>query len=142
MKYQLRNLLVVFTIILTVFYSCAPEEDVPEIETDARDKFIGSSWYCDEVSQENGNSSYVVGIAKNNSTENGIIITNFYHLGSNESLKATVSNNIISIYQQTICEEDPYTVWGSGELINSKIYFNYYADDGAIIDTVSATYHK
>ena len=116
--------------------SCKPDNnDV----VDQRDKFIGT-WNCAETSSQNPNViNFSVTVAKDELTENEILLDNFYHLGVDQKSRLLVDYSNLSMPQQTICN---LNVNGSGAFTNSKVNLIYYVNDGADIDTVNALLSK
>lgn len=124
------------------FVSCNPDDPdgSPQPVTDPRDQYIGS-WTCTEVSQlYPAQTPFTVGISLSTGNSTQILISNFYHFGTTESAMAVVSGNTVTLPQQTVCN---MTIHGNGTLETaSKITWNYYVNDAADIDSVSATYIK
>jgi len=126
-------------ILLTLLYSCN-SNDTNTTSSDPRSNFTGN-WTCVEASHLNGNSSFTVTISLNPNNSSQILLANFYHLGTNQSVYGIVANTNVTVPQQTV---NGIKVSGSGNLANNntKINWNYFANDGADIDTCTAVYTK
>lgn len=116
------------------------EESDPEpTVTDSRDNYA-ENWTCNENSKQNGTSTYAVNITKSSTNSVQVFINNFYNFGSAKYVYADVSGSAITIPSQTFSGN---TAWGSGTLIGpSVINFTYYIFDGAVTDTVTASYSR
>ncbi|NVO02885.1 MAG: hypothetical protein HXX09_09325 [Bacteroidetes bacterium] len=138
------HFLIFATIILfsVYFVSCNPDDPdgSPQPVTDPRDQYVGN-WTCTEVSQLFPTQTpFTVGISLSSTNTSQILISNFYHFGTSENAIAVVSDNSVALPQQTVCS---MAIHGSGNLETAtKITWNYFVNDGADIDTVSATYIK
>ncbi len=125
--------------LLFLLHSCSTEND--QIFIDPVEKFIGK-WKCEEESEVYG-SGYVFDVVITVNPENSseILIANFYHQGMNEKAKALVTGNIITIMEQTICD-DTIIIKGSGHFKNGEVHMDYTANDGADLDHVTARLYK
>jgi hypothetical protein len=136
MKKTFRLTFILATLI-SILYSCNPDDNSDQPTADPRDKFVGS-WLCNETSTQNGNSSYTATISLNSGNSSQIYINNFYG-----SLKVygVVANLNVTLPQQTV---NSFTIHGSGTMgsNNTKINMNYWVDTGADIDTCTAVYSK
>ncbi len=130
------------TLLLSIFISSCQKDEEAEptpTVTDARDNYAGN-WTCDETSKQNGRSTYAVNITKSSTNSAQVFLNNFYNLGSTNYVYADVSGSTITIPSQTFSGN---TAWGSGTLIGpSAINFTYYVFDGAVTDTVTASYSR
>ncbi len=108
-----------------------------ELEETTRADYLGS-WQCNESSSIFGNTSYSVTISEDPSNANGILISNFYQLGSSLEAKATINGSQLSIPRQSISGN---TIIGSGSYLAGSISMDYTVFDGADTDNVSATYN-
>ncbi len=116
---------------LLFFASCIKDETTT----------LDGTWSCSETSVVYGSTNpYEVNITTDASNENKIYLENFYDLGYNNKVTATLSGDNISISSQTI---DGYTISGSGtKNSESSLSFTYYSYDGADHDTITSTYTK
>jgi hypothetical protein len=133
---------ILFVITSISIISCNKDDanNDPQPVTDPRDQYTGN-WTCTEVSQlYPSQTPFSVGISLSTTNSSQILISNFYHFGTTESAIAVVTDNTLAIPQQTICS---MAIHGSGTMETStKITLNYYVNDAADIDTVSASYIK
>ena len=125
--------------LISILYSCNPNDN-NSTSSDPRDNYTGN-WNCSEVSHLNGSSAFTVTISLNPNNSSQIYLANFYHLGTNQKVYGIVANTNVTIPQQTV---NSIKISGSGTLTNNntKINWNYYANDGADIDTCTAVYSK
>lgn len=138
-----KNIIYPFIAVAVLIFinSCGPGPDPgPEPTADPRDKFTGN-WNCSETSNLNGNSTFQVTISLSSTNTAQILFANFNHLGTTPKIYGVVASNYVEIPAQTVNSLD---VRGSGNYntSDSKIYWNYYIDDGADIDTCQATFTK
>jgi len=142
-KKQIMKKIFRYSIFIGIFvmllYSCN-SNDSNTSSSDPRDNFT-ANWTCAEQSHLNGSSSFTVSISLNPNNSSQIYLANFYHFGTNQKVYGIVANTNVTIPQQTV---NGIKISGSGNLINnnSKINWNYYANDGADIDTCTAVYTK
>ncbi len=124
---------------MILLHSCGTEID--DIFTDPAEKFLGK-WKCEEESEIYG-SGYVfdVVITKNPDNSSEILIANFYHQGMNEKARALVTGNILTIMEQTICD-DTIIIKGGGRYKDGEVHMEYTANDGADLDHVTARLFK
>ncbi len=126
-----------FFSISLIIVSCQPEEDV--IETaDVRDNIV-DTWRLSENSKYSGETAYAIDIIKDPSTTNKIIISNFYNLGNDFEVLASVSGSLITISSQTISNT---LISGTGNVKSGyqSIDWAYNADDGSHqVDSVTAS---
>ena len=125
--------------LITSIISCSKKEDTPTSPgNDARDNLVGS-WTCDETSKLSGKASYSVNISKDVASNDGIIIKNFYQLGSSTNTLGSLDGTYITIPQQSV---SGYTVKGSGTYnSNTTINFTFTTNDGQKTDSVTAVCH-
>ncbi|GAB4292995.1 MAG: hypothetical protein Kow0068_18150 [Marinilabiliales bacterium] len=143
MKKQLIFRGLTLSIILIFLVSCQPDENDDNLNDDVRDNLV-KTWQCDENSQIYSKSTmtiYTVDIQKDDSSQDDILIYNFYNLGNEYYVKASLSGSELKIIQQEI---SGHTVNGTGIITNNfkRIDWQYYVDDGSgiDIDTVTAVY--
>ena len=142
-KHNKKGVIIIFVFLFTVFFtSCNPDDDDNNNSyTDPREKFVGN-WKCIENSNLYGQQTYNVTISLNSQNSTEILIANIYHLGYDQVARAITSNNYVTIPLQPICN-NTNTIKGSGTFSgNNQIQLKYYVDDGADIDTCSATYTR
>jgi hypothetical protein len=138
---QLNTYLKIFLIVnLLILHACSDDGNDPTSPTnDNRDDFVGL-WSVTEESKIFGLSVYESEIIKNSSIASNIAIDNLYNLGIEVVTQAAVNGNQLSIPQQTITGQ---VLSGSGQLLDKNtLEFNFTADDGSNIDTVSCTYKR
>ncbi len=124
--------------LLAVILMSLPACELDDI--DSRDKFIGK-WRVSESSEYYGPPamSYTVDIKEGELDEDEIIISNFYNM--NVDAYAFVSGNNITIPRQLICD-DTIEIEGSGNYTNNEIHLSYSANDGAVLDNLTAILTK
>ena len=139
MKKTIRYILIIIPLI-SIFFSCNPDDNDNTPTADDRDKFVGS-WVCAENSHMNGPSSFTVPISLNANNSSQVFLANFYQLGSGQKVYGVVAGTNVTVPTQTV---SGVSVRGSGNITNNdtKINWNYYVDDGADIDTCSAVFSK
>lgn len=129
-------------LILTLFsalVSCTKEE---ETDKDIRTDYLGN-WKCTQTSKYNGISEFTVNIKEDATNGSRIEMYNFYAIGAANFIHADISTtaaNSISITKQSFSSD---FIEGSGnDVSSSKLTFNYTADDGNVVDTLSAVFNK
>ncbi len=145
MKRGFLQIIIVSTLILG-FMACEKED----LTTDERDSLVGS-WNVIEkeaegvvakISNRSINDAYVVSISKSEVYESDVLIRNFFQLGDNFVVEASINDKSIEISQATI---DGTSVRGSGTISNNKktITWSYWVDmgDGEEVE-YKATYKK
>jgi hypothetical protein len=107
--------------------SCAPEDTSTPTPTDVREKWVGT-YSCEETENAANVTTFDINISKNTSVSDGLIISNFYNIGSQYSLNATLSGNSITIPTQTL---NGFKITGSGTTSGTtKINFSYTVQAG------------
>ncbi len=124
--------------------SCNPNDNNPNDNTDARDKFVGN-WTCGETSSQSkgkGFSSFTVAITLNSVNSSQIYLSNFYGMGNSQKVYAVVAGDNANIPDQSAGGFP--SIKGSGSITssNTKIDWNYYVSDGADIDSCTAVFTK
>jgi hypothetical protein len=136
-----KNLLAIIILgaFISILYSCN-SNDSNATSSDPRENFIGT-WTCNESSHLNGNSAFQVTISLNPNNSSQILLADFYHLGTSQKVYGVVANTNVTIPQQTV---SGFSIKGSGTITNNntKINWNYYANNGADLDTCTAVYTK
>jgi hypothetical protein len=122
-----------------LFSACQKEEE-PEPEPtptgDPRDGFT-ANWAVSETSSESGPSTYNLTISDSSNASYVLIA---YLWGTHTKIRATVNGNTISIPAQ-IVEGNSFS--GAGVLANAnRLNLNYWVNQGASIDTVTAILTK
>ena len=138
---KVNSLLAITTIFgLMLVASCAPEEEEDTTPTDPRDKYVGT-WSCAEKSQLYSDYSYQANIKKSTTNTSQVLIENFYNLGFNTNVVASVSSTTLNISQQTVSGQ---AISGNGTSSgNNTINFSYIANDGGnAVDTVTVAFTK
>jgi hypothetical protein len=135
-----RSLVFFFLLALTLG-SC--EQALDLLSDDPRDTFVGTWSVNETTSKKSTLIFYEVNIEKSSSDTTTVLINNFYELGNNMSVRASVSGGNITISSQTV---DGFTFQGSGDIaFNDKtIDLSYTVDynNGTPADHVTATYTK
>ena len=137
---QINFFLKITTALCLLFVvSCTPEEETPD-SADPRDKYVGT-WSCAEKSQLYFDYSYQANISKSTTNSTDIIIENFYNLGFQTSVVATLNGASFEILQQTVSAQ---VISGSGSSSGSNVInFSYTADDlGGTPDNVTVKFTK
>ena len=113
--------------------ACEPDED-PDDPAGLRDEYLGK-WNVQETYGWNAPQSYTVNISEGAEADQ-IIINGLYNQPQ-AAVKAAVDGLNINIPQQTTAEID---FWGSGQANADfdQISLNFYANDGAGLDSVKA----
>ena len=122
---------IIITAFISAIISCKKSDDTTP------STFTGT-WHVTSnhtiTTQQHWDMTIVAG-----SSASEILLDNFDQIGNTNHVTATVSGSSFTIPQQTVSS----TVFkGTGSLSNGNLSFNYTADDGVRIDTVSATAHK
>jgi len=142
MKKNIFYIIIIFSL-STTLYSCGPgpDNDDPQPIGDAREKFV-EQWTCSEQSKLNGASSFTVTISLNSSNSTQIYLTNFYQLGGSQKVYGIVTDNSVTLANQTV--NGILVKSGNGTITsnNNQINWNYRMDDGADIDTCTAVFTK
>jgi len=134
-KHFFRLFFWLLPLLLFTMATCNPDEN----EVDPRDKFLGQ-WHCTETSTQNPTPiTFTVDFTKDLLTTDEMYIANFYHLGFDEKAKVLVNFNNFEIPSQVVCN---ITFSGNGSFSQNKITMTYYANDGADIDTVNASFSR
>ena len=140
MKNYLKLLILFVAGIILLQTACVPDETDDPV-TDDRDYFIGN-WMAEETSTLFPDPiTFTVKITADPNDESQVLLSNFYHLGSAaaDRVKAQVGSSTITIPQQTVCD---VVINGTGILSGKKINLNYFVNDGAEVDQVTAVYSK
>ncbi len=106
---------------------------------------LEGQWQCDETSSlyKSALDQYIVYIEIHPIDSNQILIENFYELGRNIDVVATINGMTITLPRQNT--SDGFEINGSGTISTKydKITWRYYVDDGSGIgDQVDAIYTK
>ena len=126
---------------VSAFIACQKNTDTTPsngAQTLDRDKFLGA-WHVTSHHTVTSVTQFWDMTAVTGSSSSEILLDNFDQIGSTHSVTASVSGSSFTIPQQTAGGE---TIKGSGSYSNGNLTFNYTADDGVQVDTVSATAHK
>ena len=138
-KFRTKYLGISLIILSTLYFSsCKKDDNTKQDGSDDRDKFV-RSWACSESSQQQGNSNYTIIISNDVTTSNQILVKNFYNLGNTTSSVMIVDGNNVTIASQNVSGN---VLHGSGHYnSSSSLTFNFTADDGITVDTVSLSAH-
>ncbi len=130
-------LLLVSTISLT---SCE-EDEIDEMFGDPVEKFLGD-WKCYETGDLHGPfGPYDVTLERNPENSSEVLIRNFNYQGMDESARAIIAGNTITVPRQSICN-GTIEVQGSGSFENDEINLNYRTNDGADEENIAANFYK
>jgi hypothetical protein len=140
-KIRINPVLPIGIFLLAFTASC---EELLNTEVDVRAKIEGQ-WSCDETSEIYKSTAeiFAVYISPDQDDSTKVLIDNFYELGYDVSVVATVSNRNLFISSQKV--GDGYTIIGSGTISSNynEINWNYSVEDGSgQVDNVTATYTK
>lgn len=121
------------SILLTALTSCTLEEDINPIDTDIRDKFIGT-WSLSE-SVVSRSISYEIEIDYDQTNSSQVTIENMGNLGNSKIITGlTTSSRIVISYQI-----DGITIEGTGTLISSnQMSWEYSVKGGGDIEYFEA----
>lgn len=111
--------------VISITTSCK-KDDMPD-----RDKFLGA--YSVVETCGGGNDAYDLTIIESGSSEDAIVVANFYNWGG--QLSATVDGNNITIPSQL---NDGLTFSGSGTISDNTLTINFMVSDGTNSDTCNA----
>jgi hypothetical protein len=117
------------------------DEVLDLLSDDPRDAFVGT-WGVSENNSLKSTEFYTVTIEKSSGDSTLVFISNFYAIGNNTNVEATVSGGTITVPNQTV---EGFTIQGSGDIsINDNgIDWNYTVNhNNGFIDYVTATYTK
>ena len=141
----MKSLLKISFIVIAIFVaSCASNKNddpnSPQPSSDDRDKFVGY-WLASENSAlVGGTTSHTVNINKSTTNSNEVLINNFYGF-SFSFVRASVSNNILTIPYQIFGSNN--FAQGSGVLTSpNNISLNYTITVGSSRDSCTAIYTK
>jgi hypothetical protein len=90
--------LVIFS---SLIIACTPDDNATPTPTEPRDNLIGI-YSCEEVENGTNTTTFDIIVRKNTTTTDGLLIDNFFNIGSQYTTNATFSNNSINIPQQTV----------------------------------------
>ncbi len=131
--------LLFFLSIFSVLITSCDEEDIDDPFEDPRDQYLGM-WLCTEDDSKNTEIAYTVTIDYDGDNSSRIRLFNFNLFGPAESVHALVTGNLLTVINQTVLNTD---VYGKGNKIDENtINWEYYVNDGADIDTISAVYTR
>ena len=140
MKKNIQNKMkILFKVIsftfLFVIISCEKEDSdfiVNEFE---------GNWLVNENSSILGQRIYEATIFTDSLDISAIKICNFYKIGKEEIVFATISDTRknITISEQTLKSN---SIEGNGKILDNEIILNYFINDGNQIDTVKANYTR
>lgn len=141
----MKNSIIPLLFIIISLISCQPEDIDNLIDNGNNNKYdLSGTWHCSENSTSFGLSQFIVVINNSSTIENEIVLTNFYNLGSNTEIIASINNENIIIEKQILFKgQDEEEIWGTGQIINNqKINFTYYSNDYSVLDTIVAVFNK
>jgi hypothetical protein len=138
MKNKIKHLIAGGVILLLA----ACQKDSSNADGDIRTDYIGT-WKCVQNSKITGASEFTVSISKDTSNASRINIANFYKLGSNSKVYATVSTVAANTFDIPVQSVLSNYISGSGTEVNStKLTFSYTVDDGNEVDSLTAVCTK
>jgi hypothetical protein len=143
-KIWINPVLVIGIFLLAFATSCEDLLNNSGSGLDVRAKIEGQ-WSCDETSEIYKSTAEIfsVYISSDEDDSTKVLIDNFYELGYDVSVVATVSNRNLYLDSQTV--GNGYTIIGSGTISSNynEIQWNYSVEDGSgQVDNVTATYTK
>lgn len=125
---------------LISFTSCE-DENLDDLFGDPVEKFLGD-WKCYETGDLQGPfGPYDVKIVRNPANSSEVLIRNFNYQGMNESARAIIAGNTISVPRQKICD-DTIEIQGSGNFSGGEISLTYKTNDGADEENIQARFYK
>ena len=123
----------------SLIISCAPDDTATPTPTEPRDKVIGT-YTCEEIENVTSTTTFDIVVRKNTTTTDGLLIDNFFNIGSQYTTKATFNSNSISIPQQAVSS---FNINGSATFNGSnKLQLNYKVVVGGNISNCTATATK
>ena len=129
-------------LMLALFQSCVPEDQVPPDTGDVRDKYVGTWLFIDYAPNRNLKSTFAVVITLNPNNSSQVLLSNFGNPGSgfDPAYGIATSGNI------TVPSQNTATDWltdGSGTLTNaSTMSWSYSITAGGTKTTYQATATK
>lgn len=122
---------VIYFLAVAAFFSACTDDNAadPNVPGSDRDKFVGD-WLCKETVAGSAPTTFTITIQKHGA-EDTLYVYNFNNIGSPFYAMWLVSDNSVTIPNQTISQVD---LFGSGFYNNDKINLNYTSDN----DQVSA----
>lgn len=122
------------------FTSCE-DENLDDIFGDPMEKFLGD-WKCTETGDLTGDfGPFNVKIVRNPDNSSEVLIQNFNYQGMDESARAIIAGNSITLPRQTICD-DTIEIQGSGSYSNDEFTIAYKTNDGADEENIAAKFYK
>jgi hypothetical protein len=132
----------IFLLVFTV--SCEELLNNLGTQQNVREKIEGQ-WSCDETSEFYKSTAeiFAVYISPDQDDSTKVLIDNFYELGYDVSVVATISDRNLYIDSQTV--GNGYTIIGSGSISSNynEINWNYTVEDGSgKIDNATARFTR
>jgi hypothetical protein len=131
-----NNLFAVLAFSLLLF-TTGCEKTEPDINTDDREKFIGT-WNAISTGP-GGTRNFTLVIVASNSAPDQIILKGFDGGSANSNLPALVNGNNLAIVTTVISGE---TIAGSGSYSNGTLNFDFTVDDGQTLESRTCTATK
>lgn len=131
----------VFLLVSMVVFTACEDDDLDDLFGDPVERFLGN-WKCEETGDLNGYfGPFDVRIVRNPNNSAEVFIQNFNYQGMNESARAIIAGNTITIPRQKICD-DTIEIRGSGTFSNGQINMTYTTNDGADEENIVARFFK
>ena len=131
----------VFLLVSMVVFTACEDDDLDDMFGDPVERFLGN-WKCEETGDLNGYfGPFDVRIVRNPANSAEVLIQNFNYQGMNESARAIIAGNTITIPRQKICD-DTIEVQGSGSFSNNQINMTYKTNDGADEENIVARFFR
>jgi hypothetical protein len=141
-KYLVFGLVLALTCFAT---SCEKEPDIEipdpsETEGDQRDRFVGNWTVTENRKLSTSSVNFQVNISKDDQFPTRVNISNFYSIGTTDTVIATISAVLVDAITVTDQTVSASFFSGTGEMENDqKINMSYIVDDGnANVDSVTA----
>jgi hypothetical protein len=128
---RVNRILAVIVIGILVF-TTACEKTEPDVNTNDRDKFIGT--WDGQSDGPGGHRNFSLIISASSSAPDQIKMQNFD--GGTGTVFATVSGDLFSIPSQLVSGE---TIKGDGSYSNSNLSFSFTIDDGQTVEDRTGT---
>lgn len=137
----MKKIIFIPILIISLIWSCELENTDLLTTTEK----LEGQWMCDENAElfKSTLDQYTVYIEISPIDDKNVLISNFYQLGHNIDVVASISGMTITLPYQTTT--DGFEVNGAGTISSkyNKITWRYYVDDGSgFVDQVDAVYTK
>lgn len=120
---------------ISLLSACDPDTENDPNPADPREKFLGT-WTVQENKKK---LTYEVLITESPTNSSEVLISNFYNVGIKPF--AIITTSTITCPVQSF-QSQQITINGAGTYTSGKIYWTYYVNDGADLDTINAVYSR